>query len=424
MTGDPKLTDERLRSWLNGDQPSRERLCRAVMAMDVQYHQVEPRRPEGGPDGARDIQAIDVHSRPVWGAVGFRNSVSDSTEDRRVIQKKFRDDLDAAVAEFSQLKSFVFFTNVDLRPSETETLRQYANSKGITHTDIYWRERIGRTLDSVEGLGLRFQYLKIPLSEAEQISFFGRFGSQIESLITKNQERLEARLDGIEFGIATTYPFRSLELIVDLNATVAAPDLANASVLIEMSLPNRDMLFMHTETAMEDNAKSPQTKAKCWLWSDPENSVGGGQSTVNMGLRRFHVSSSVRVTDRQGMPITLGSLEGCPMSIYLTRPMASCSKRLELLLNDFVSHKVVVQCSESPCCRSWWDKGLPKELKKLDWYSVSLVGGSAWSRRIALKRKQLRVVRTEGATIELNETMLLGSHEFIAPTDQHNHKDR
>lgn len=417
MIGDPKLTDERLRSWLNGDQPSRERLCRAVMAMDPQYQHVEPRRPEGGPDGARDIQAIDTNFRPVWGAVGFRNSVSDSADDRRVISKKFRDDLDAALAEFSQLKSFAFFTNVDLRPSEIKTLREHANSKGITHIDIYWRERIGRALDSVEGLGLRFQYLKIPLSEPEQISFFGRFGNQIESLITTNQERLETRLDGIEFGIATTYPFRSIELTVDLNEAVNVNDLADAAVLIEMALPNRDMLFVHIETAIDDHDKPPKTNAKCWLWSSPDSFVGSGQSTVNLKLLRFHVSCSVHLTDRQGMPITFGSLEGCPMSIYLTKPMVSCSRQLELLLNDFVSHKVVVQGSESPSCRSWWDKGLPEKFKNLDWYSISLVGGAAWSRRIALKRKHLRIVKSTESTIQLNESTLLGSHEFVNRAD-------
>ena len=416
MSGDPKLTDERLRNWLNGDQPSRERLCRAVMAMDPQYQRVEPRRPEGGPDGGRDIQAVDTNFRPIWGAVGFRNSVSDSSDDRRVISKKCRDDIDAALTEFGQLKAFAFFTNVDLRPSEIEALRQYANAKAITHIDIYWRERIGRALDSVEGLGLRFQYLKIPLSEAEQISFFGRFGSQIESLITTNQERLETRLAGIEFGIATTYPFRSLELTVDLQEAVTLSDLADASILIEMSLPNRDMLFVHIESVTEDHVKPPKTNAKCWLWSDPDSSVGGGQSRVNLGRLRFHVSCSVRVTDRQGMPITFGSLEGCPMSIYLTKPMAACARQLELLLNDFVSHKVVVQSSESPSRRSWWDKGLPEELKNLDWYSISLLGGAAWTRRIALQRKHLRIVRSEGSTIELKESTLLGSHEFVDRT--------
>lgn len=413
MSSDPKLTDERLRSWLNGDQPSRERLCRAIMAMDAQYHDVEPRRPEGGPDGSRDIQAVDTNSRPVWGAVGFRNSVSDSDEDRRVISKKCRDDVDAALKEYGQLKAFVFFTNVDLRPSDIEALRQYANKKGITHIDFYWRERIGRALDSVEGLGLRFQYLKIPLSEPEQISFFGRFGNQIESLITTSHERLETRLDEIEFGIATTYPFRGIELTIDLEETVAVSDLSSAAVLIEMSLPNRDMLFVHVATTIDDLSQQMATAAKCWLWSAPEIAVGGGRSSANLPLLRYHVSCSVHLTDRHGMPMSFGSLEGCPMSIYLNKPMVACAKRLELLLNDFVAHKIAVQCLESPSRRSWWDKGLPQELKAIEWYSIALVGGAAWSRRIALKRRHLRVIQCEGPTIELNDSTLLGSHEFI-----------
>jgi hypothetical protein len=55
---DSRLTEERLRSWLDANQLQRERLCAQLLPLLGLYSQVEPRRPKGGPDGARDIQAI------------------------------------------------------------------------------------------------------------------------------------------------------------------------------------------------------------------------------------------------------------------------------------------------------------------------------------------------------------------------------
>lgn len=55
---DSRITDERLRSWLDANQVQRERLCAQLLPLLGQYSDVEPRRPKGGPDGARDIQAV------------------------------------------------------------------------------------------------------------------------------------------------------------------------------------------------------------------------------------------------------------------------------------------------------------------------------------------------------------------------------
>ena len=51
-----KLTEERLRTWaLN--QADRERLCLGILALDIRFSNIKPRRSKGGPDGARDIEA-------------------------------------------------------------------------------------------------------------------------------------------------------------------------------------------------------------------------------------------------------------------------------------------------------------------------------------------------------------------------------
>lgn len=193
-----RQTDERLRHWLNSNQPSRERLCMAILALDRNYSDIKPRRPEGGPDGSRDIEC-NRGPDLCFGAVGFINNVSDSPKDKREIKRKFVDDLDAALKQNKDLKAFAFFTNVDLTPGEIEELKQSAEAKGISFVDVYWRERIRHALDSPEGLAIRYQYLSIPLSDAEQASFFSRFGKDLEKLVTGGFERLEKKIDLTEF---------------------------------------------------------------------------------------------------------------------------------------------------------------------------------------------------------------------------------
>ena len=193
-----RSTDERLRTRLNGNQPSRERMCLAVLACDRTYSDVQPRRPDGGPDGGRDIQAIR-DSQLCFGAVGFLNSVSDSPQDKRDIKKKFRDDVTAAIDANPKPRAFVFLTNVDLTPGEVEILKDWALAQGLSFVDIYWRERIRQVLDSPEGLAIRYQYLDINMSEAEQASFFSRFGNDLERLVQGRFDSIDRKIDALEF---------------------------------------------------------------------------------------------------------------------------------------------------------------------------------------------------------------------------------
>jgi hypothetical protein len=117
-------TEERLRTWLL-DQSAQERLCLGILSLDARFAEVKPRRPKGGPDGARDIEAVFIQSQEkVWGAVGFRKNVRDDSKDKRWVKKKFKDDVDAAKKEDPSLWGFVFFTNVDLTPEEETKLQQ------------------------------------------------------------------------------------------------------------------------------------------------------------------------------------------------------------------------------------------------------------------------------------------------------------
>lgn len=195
---DVRLTDERLRSYLNNRQPDRERMCLSILETEPGYSRVEPRRPEGGPDGGRDIQCM-YDGRRCFGAVGFKNTANDSVQQVREIMAKFADDLDAAKSADPRPTGFVFFTNVDLTPGDVAQLRKLAHDEGMTSVDVYWRERIRIALDRPEGYAIRHSFLDISLSDAEQKVFFARFGKDLQTLIAGRLDAIEARLEELQF---------------------------------------------------------------------------------------------------------------------------------------------------------------------------------------------------------------------------------
>ena|SRR3989442_8852316 len=100
----PSLTDERLKCWLDTNQLSRERLCQSVLSLDRRFKDVRPRHPRGGPDQGRDLEATDADGRTAWAAIGFRNSATDSRDDKRAATNKFKADVKRALGKTERLR--------------------------------------------------------------------------------------------------------------------------------------------------------------------------------------------------------------------------------------------------------------------------------------------------------------------------------
>ncbi len=195
-------TEARLKSYLDTNQLSRERLCLALLKLDKRFSNVRPRHPHGGRDGGWDIDAVFDNSQKVAGAIGFMIGANDAPDQKRDIARKFK--ADAKSARFakggdSPPEFFAFFTNIDLTVTEERDLIDFARSKGFAACDIYDRERMRLALDDIDGLAARIQYLNIPLSEAEQASFFSRWGDDIQSVISTGFQRLERTLKRVLF---------------------------------------------------------------------------------------------------------------------------------------------------------------------------------------------------------------------------------
>jgi hypothetical protein len=254
-------TDQRLRTW-DLTQADRERMCMDVLAVDPHYSDVRPRRPRGGPDGGRDIEAVYDGFTPTCGAVGFRANADDSREDRRWAMSKFRNDLASALAALPGTRHFTFFTNVDLTPSEQDELSAAAADRGIS-ADLYYRERIRIVLCRPEGVLIRARYLKIPVTEDEQFALFDRFGEAIASASRRSEEQLGGHLNRIEFNTRRLLPLKDCDLSVGLNAPVIASDVGTYGSVLEVFHPDelRSRLYVANLADHQtiDNSNAPLT---------------------------------------------------------------------------------------------------------------------------------------------------------------------
>jgi hypothetical protein len=286
------------------------------------------------------MQAISEDGTCVFGAVGFQNSVTDSSTDKRNAAKKFKEDLQAAILEKPDLKFFVFFTNVDLTPGEVDELRSEAAKNGVAEVDIYWRERIRNILDSPVGLGLRYQYLKLPLSAEEQAAFFNSYNAQLEELILRQHEHLDKGVRRLEFLHWMSHPLRQLQLDVRLNQFVTA-DIGTFRVLARLSHPpmtgtdgwyigggdrfirhsveEKELLLFGTETVY---SAGPEVNLR----------LLSGTSVHTERVRDIHFG----VAFRQGVRPLPEILDGAFMQLFATSNIAKYTSSVELVVNGYI----------------------------------------------------------------------------------------
>lgn len=232
----PYVTDERLKSYLDTNQLSREQLCLAVLAIDKRFSEVRPRHPRGGRDGGRDIEAKFKGEAIAYCAIGFVNQANDSREQKKVNSKKLTDDLKSALAADPKPSVLVFFTNLTLTVGEKDTLKRKGRKAGLTHCDIYDREQIRIALDSPDGFSIRFQFLDIPLSEPEQASFFARWGDDIQSVISTGFQRLEGALNRVLFFQEAADPLVHLTLSFQLKRKYQAEEIGHFRLFCDLVL--------------------------------------------------------------------------------------------------------------------------------------------------------------------------------------------
>jgi hypothetical protein len=361
------------------NQSDQERLCLAILTLDARFAEAKPRRPKGGPDEARDIEAVYQNREKVWGAVGFRKNARDDTNDKRWVRKKFKDDVDAAKKENPSLWGFIFFTNIDLTPKEREGLEQYGRVKGFPFVELYYRERLRIELDAPRGLGFRFNYLGISLSPVEQSAFFAEYGQALERMLQRGFGAIDERLRRLEFLQECQKQLVNASLVVALNRPLNPEELGHYRFLaqiidLEKGEPNPTLWIGGRDAFWSSKRRDGSTAlvigTRSLAWSrDPEETL---QDTVEIGgWTAKQLAGWVSLVGR-GPFSTLSNLERKIVTLWVTKPLLPCVESIFLIVND---HAIAGGSQEQLRVREegpspTWLETLTDEEEKIPWVTI------------------------------------------------------
>jgi len=107
------------------------------------------------------------------------------------VRSKFLLDLPGVTANGAD--GIVFITNQGLSPGERDDLADLATKAGHRAL-VYHLERIRALLDSPAGYGLRLEFLRVPMSLEEQMSFFSRRDSSLSRALEQHTATILAEL--------------------------------------------------------------------------------------------------------------------------------------------------------------------------------------------------------------------------------------
>jgi hypothetical protein len=316
-------------------------MCLGILALDRNYSDIRPRRPEGGRDGARDIECNRLGEK-CFGAVSFQNNASDSPSDKKEIQKKFKDDVIAARKADTSVKVFVFFCNVDFTPGEIKKFEDFARKRHFTYIDIYWRERIRMALDNAEGLAIRFQYLNVNLSDEEQKAFFARYGKELEDLLHGRFDRIEQKLDELEFARWKAGHIHSLNLNVRFKKYIESKQQQPEHFRVALELQGlmfekrSIILGCRDEFMADENHFSFGTKK--FFWREQFDNIK--DSWLNLPVK-VHYDSSVTgiylpVIWRPVSTILAVEFEGLRPNIHFTANLADRIDHIRFTIDDYI----------------------------------------------------------------------------------------
>lgn len=213
----PNDSELRISFWRDGQTQS-ERFAAAVLTL-FGFEEIDPQSPLGGPDGKKDIVCLKGAYKWICG-VYFPNSPKTFS----TIKKKFVNDLEGVVDGFN---GFVFFTNQNLTPKQRTSLEKIATDKR-KYCEIIHLQRIQSVLDSAKGYGIRVQYLKIPMTVEEQVSWFAEADRETQAAI-KEQTRLIQALSMSMHNLHAGQSHIISTLGIPKSVGIVSPDLLSTS---------------------------------------------------------------------------------------------------------------------------------------------------------------------------------------------------
>ncbi len=374
MAGNVRRTEERLRNHLDSHQAMREQMCLALLPLLGSYTREEPRRPKGGPDGARDIEAVLQGTILVWGAVGFRNGGGRDEKSRKWAEQKFKDDLKAALQENPSLPGFVFFTNVDLTPKRRENLYSHGRAKGVREVAIFDFERIRHVLDSPEGLIVRLQYLDIEMSKEEQLGLIHKFGEKLHSVVSSRFDRVESTLVRMERFLDFQKPIYRIDIYAEHVNPVSNTTIKDEAILLELDgfqRPFPPLLFLCVNQPGRDsycNSRYSGSGTKTYWWSEPQEVLTGGLNP-SYAPNLFTSYNRLYLSTGGGKPLAIADLSLVSLKAYCTSGIRNSIRRVVVDVNGYEMFYCEVDDSRPAGSLAWPEK-LPYDAKAHQWTSL------------------------------------------------------
>ena len=330
--------------------------------------------------------------------------VSDSATDRRWAKTKFGDDLKRALEEAPGLQGFVFLTHVELSVAERDSLALKARKAGIEFVDVLHRERLRILLDGPDGLAARFQFLRIPLSEAEQATFFARWGTQIQQLVTQRFENVERKLYRLEFLQECNSPVRSIWVLLSLKRRFTTDELGHFRVLVSVVDLHGNSRLIATDLVVRDkiseDSRSLVSASANSTWilpvrfgdggteaeeSERKIRISEGWTTMREGVEHLSAGTSISGWTRLEYPIpTLGQLDGTMVFVAATAPLAQQIASWRLTANGYVlasgtaDELELVPDTADKAVEAWPEPLSDSELTVL-WVRLFSTGHTHWS---------------------------------------------
>lgn len=366
---DPRLTEERLRCHLDANQVMRERLCAALLPALGPYSNCELRRPKGGPDGGRDIEALFRESTPAWAGVGFRNGGGNDTDARRWASDKFTSDLTRALEVNPSLSAFAFLTNVDLSPSNVTKQKTAGYELGVSNIDVFHLENLRYALDSAEGLIARLQFLNIPMSDTEQVALVSKYGAALQDAVSERFDKVDHTLAEMKRFIDFQMPIARIDIFIRLKDPISSAMLGRHALLIRFArlspYSDKTESFLTVNATDHEGAREETVARTCW-WrgSDVED---GRQSSFCLDPKKQHLVSfcGYGTTDIAGV-LTLAKIPMLNFSISCTSGFESNIESISVDANRYQLLKFEV------------GKTRPTESPRIPGEVDSAVGNSSW----------------------------------------------
>ena len=238
---------------------------------------MDPQCPLGGPDGLKDVLCIRGGVR--WLAAAYFPTTTSSFRD---VVKKFKEDF-IGVRKHS-VPGFTFLTNQRLTPGERAKLIEHAERVSVT-AEVYHLERLRGILDTPKGYGIRLEYLRILMSEEEQISFFSALNYDVTRRLLDNEKQVASLHEKLDLVLQRT-------TAIGLALTPTASSIGTRTT--------------ETATLVENPTSTLSIGSLCWL----HRIVTEGSSLPDTVRGRLR-SVSVLITSTDYTPVTAEQVHIC-----------------------------------------------------------------------------------------------------------------